>query len=217
MDPGTQIKEPIILLVEGEDEKLFFKYFLRFLKDTEGHIWDHLDNLQVISYDGTSNFEINLELVLTYLDGFEKIKRVGIIRDADCDAEKAFSMVKNALVKIKIKSPDRQLDWSNGNPNIIIMIVPESGKGSMEKYFLESVKGDPAMECVNNYFSCLTIFYDNKKLQKPENIYKSKLHAFLSSRKVPKASYGGGAQKDYWTYSDPAFLRIKDFLKQLIN
>ena len=213
----TSIEKPNILLVEGTDEKLFFHYFFKFLKESEGHIWDNLDNLQVIDYEGTPNFEKNLEIILTKMSGSEIIQKVGIIRDADTDHNQAFSAIKTVLHRIGITSPDSPLTPTTGHPSINIMIVPETGSGSIEIYFLDSVNQDPATSCVEKYFSCLQPFYDDAKLKKPKNIHKAKLQAFLSSRKVPKASFGGGAQEEYWTYSDPAFSRFKDFLRQLID
>lgn len=214
---ATTIEKSIILLVEGKDEELFFeKYFLH-LKEYEGHIWDNLENLQVISFNGTPNFERNLGFILTAITGYELIQKIGIIYDADTDAGRAFSNVTAALTRMDIACPERQLTPTTGNPSVNIMIVPETGSGSIENFFLESVKDDLAMECLDSYFSCLNPFYDSERLQRPKNIYKAKMQAFLSSRKTPKASFGGGCQEGYWTYSHPAFDRIKEFLRQLIN
>jgi len=212
----TSIEKPYILLVEGSDEKKFFRYFLKYLKTKEGSAWDNLDNLQVIDYGG-SNFKNKLNYILTTMPGNECIQKAGIIHDADTDAGESFSMIKDVLSDSGFASPDEQFIFTTGIPKIIIMIAPENGSGSIELYFLESVKQDPAIPCVDKYFSCLDPIFKTGVLERPINLHKASLHAFLSSRKKPKASFGGGCQENYWTFSDPAFSRIKDFLRLLIN
>jgi hypothetical protein len=212
----TEIKKPIILLVEGKDEEIFFRYYQKFLRDTGGDEWINIDNLQIICYEGISQLGKTL-MTIPEITGSELIRKIGIIRDAEDSADTAFAETKKALRGASLDSPRNQLSPTTGNPIINVMIIPENGDGSIEINFLESVKNDPAYTCVIRYIECLTPLYDGGILSKPKNIHKTKLHAFLSSRKEPNISIGAAAQNGYWDYNNGGFDRIKIFLSQLIT
>jgi hypothetical protein len=209
------INHPIVLLVEGQDEEIFFKAYLSFLKGINDE-WARIDDIQIICYGGITKLGSFLK-TLPDISGAEIIRKIGIIRDAEDDAVTAFNEIKRLLREAGFDSPQTQLSPTSGRPIINVMIIPEQGNGSIEISFLESVNDDPAIPCVNQYMTCLTGLYERAVLQKPKNPFKSRLHAFLSSRKEPSISIGGATQKKYWNYNSTAFNRIKDFLKQLVN
>jgi hypothetical protein len=214
--PPIEIKKPFLLLVEGKDEEIFFRYYQKFLRENDGEEWIKLDNLQVICYDGITKLRNTLETI-QLTTGSELIQKIGIIRDAEADAESAFSETKTALKESRLDVPRQQFISTTGNPKVSVMIIPETGSGSIEIIFLESINLDPAFSCVTQYIECLTPMYDTGLLEKPKNIHKTKLHAFLSSRKEANISIGGAAQNGYWDFNKPAFARINTFLSQLIN
>ena len=216
MATPTEIKKPIILLVEGQDEEIFFRYYRKFLKETGREEWANLDNLQVICYDGISKLCDTLKAIQD-ITGSELIRKIGIIRDAEDNADSAFVETKTALRESGLDVPRNQLISTTGNPIISVMITPETGAGSIEIVFLESVNQDPAFPCMTQYFDCLTPLYKREVLAEPKNTHKTKLHAFLSSRKEANISIGGAAQNGYWDFNNIAFDRIKTFLGQLIN
>ncbi|WP_214083918.1 DUF3226 domain-containing protein [Methanoculleus sp.] len=206
----TAIEKPIVLLVEGTDEEIFCEYFFKYLVK-ENKKWENLSNIQVIPYDGTSKLELTLQTVLA-ITGSERIQKIGIIRDADDDADRAFAAVKTAIENSNLLAPIEQFTPTLSNPSISVMIIPENGNGSFETLCLNSVCDDPAVKCVEHYFSCLEEHYKDGRLPKPTNIFKAKVHAFLSSRKFPSVSVGGGTQKDYWILGHAAFKQLKRFL-----
>jgi len=213
--PPTEIKKPIILLVEGQDEEIFLNYYKKFLRESRRDEWANLDNLQVICYDGISNLRGTLETIQD-ITGSELIRKIGIIRDAEDDADSAFTKIKTDLRESGLDVPREQLISTKGNPKITVMITPEQGAGSIEIIFLESVNLDPAFPCMNQFIECLTPVYERGELEKPKNIHKTKIHTFLASRKEPNISIGGAAQNGYWDFNNTAFDRIKAFLNQLV-
>jgi hypothetical protein len=214
--PPTEITKEIILLVEGKDEGYFFKYYRKFLRESSGSEWINLDKLQVICYDGIPKLRNTLKTIQD-ITGSELIQKIGIIRDAEDNAESAFIEIKKDLSESGLDVPRQPLIPTTGNPVIIVMITPENGAGSIEIIFLESVNQDPAFPCVTHYVDCLTPIYERNDLPKPKNIHKTKLHAFLSSRKEANISIGGAAQNGYWNFNSTAFNGIKAFLNQLVN
>lgn len=216
MATPTEIIKPIILLVEGYDEENFFRYYIKFLKQTNPVRYANLEDIQIICYEGISKLEICLKTIQV-VTGSEAIQKIGIIRDAEDDAIASFATTQSNLRQANLEIPQQQLILTRGNPRIVVMIVPEQGSGSIEITFLESVNHDPAFHCVNQYINCLNPLYESNVLVKSKNIHKTKLHAFLASRKEPNISIGGAAQNGYWNYNNPAFNRIKKFLEILIN
>ena len=75
---------------------------------------------------------------------------------------------------------------------------------------LESVKDDPAINCVEEYFQCL-----KKTGHCPNNPDKAKSLAFLASRPITDERTGIAAQKKYWNLDSPAFDEVKSFLKMI--
>ncbi len=75
-----RIAETVLLLVEGKDDE----GFLRCLCEHIG-----LNGVDILIYEGKTHLRSYLE-VLPLLPGYEKVERIGIIRDADEDATGAF-------------------------------------------------------------------------------------------------------------------------------
>jgi len=210
------LEKPILLLVEGRDEEIFFKYFIPHLIKTDENTWNNLDSIQVLPFNGTSKLSEILELI-KLVAGYEAVTQIGIIRDADNDAISAFQAVQNALKIADLPIPESQLVPTQLKPVINAMIIPETGNGSFEKIFLNSVVDDPASNYVDEYFSNLNQHYNDGNLDRPINMCKAKIHAFLASRKKPIASFGGGAIEKYWDYDNESFNDLKAFLMSLIS
>ena len=95
--------------------------------------------------------------------GFSKVSSLGIVRDADEDPIAAFQSVctaiKNAdteVKHIKLIPPKKPLEFSNSNPKIAIMIIPNiNSPGRLEDICLKAVEDDPAISCVDDFFNCL--------------------------------------------------------------
>lgn len=85
-----------ILLVEGKDEVGFFRALFRKMEITD---------FQIIDAAGKDNFKTRIK-ALTILDGFHRVKILGIIRDADENAENAFRSVCDALKSAKLAIPE---------------------------------------------------------------------------------------------------------------
>jgi len=195
----TRIVSPHVLLVEGKEEIKFFEALLAHLKIPE---------IQVLTYQGKPNLPARLR-TLQALPGADQIKTLGIERDADNDAKGAFQSVQGSLKKNGYPCPKKQLQLEGGSPAVVVMVLPGAGrKGMLEDLCLESVKHDPAISCLNEYFRCL----DETGLKKPNNISKARVHAFLASREVPEKRLGEAALAKYWPFASEAFLELKKFI-----
>ncbi len=102
---------------------------------------------------------------------------------------------------------------SAGELSVAYLIVPHDGQGTMmEDVCLESVRTDPAMECVNNYFECVS----QANIPGPRNwSSKARAHAFLASRERPDLRLGEAAESGVWDFDSEAFSPMKDLLGML--
>ena len=186
-----------LLIVEGKDDKNFFSALNRHLDLTE---------IQIMDIGGKTLLADNLQ-GLVRAPGFNRVVSVGVIRDADKNADGAFKSVCFALEGAHLGVPARPLLPAGGRPIVMAMIITEM----LEDLCLRSVADDPAVACIEDYFQCI-----DKNLDRgPNNLSKAKVQAFLASRKRPVASVGLAAKKGYWPWGSPAFDEVKQFLTML--
>ena len=124
----------------------------------------------------------------------DKIKAIGIVRDADADAEGAFQSVCQALKSNGLPIPSCVLTPTPTTLKVVVLILPGNGSpGMLEDLCLDSVQNDPAIKCVEKYFECL----ENNKIELPAgcDISKSKVQAFLASRKDTDMHLGIACRK----------------------
>jgi hypothetical protein len=195
------ISEPNILIVEGDEDKLFFEALIEHLR---------LPKIQVMSIGGKTQIRRNLK-TLTISSGFSMVRFLQIIRDADEDPPAAFQSVRDALQAANLPVPDSPVVVAGRQPSVAVMILPdESTQGALEDLCLQAVAPDPAIACVKQYFLCL----EQQGLQLPKNVSKAKVHAFLASRAEADKRLGEAAQAGYWPWNSNAFDQLKNFLQQ---
>ena len=94
--PEVEITQEVQLLVEGNDERNFFDAFIKYLS---------ISNVQIHSFGGKDKLRSSL-LGLVSAPGFRQIvKIVGIVRDADKSAERAFQSVRDSLENASLPAP----------------------------------------------------------------------------------------------------------------
>lgn len=193
-----------LLIVEGDDDELFFYALAQQLGLHEG--------LQIYQTGGKYELpKVVAAVAASY--GFRKVKRLGIIRDADEDPEAAFKSVVTALEKAKLPVPSKPREVTGSSPRVSVFILPaEDRQGALEDLCLEAVKEDPAMACVEGFFQCL----ETQGVSKPTNIVKAKVQIFLASRPEPGKRLGHAAQAGYWPWDSQVFEPVKEFLRCLL-
>lgn len=200
-----EIVEPTLLLVEGNDDELFFKALMKY---------HHLQNVQIINVKGTSNFEPILKAISSSPQFRTTVLSLGVVRDADTDLDLAFKCVTDALESANLPVPEFALVPKGENPQVTVMILPEDGEpGMLEDLCLKSVESDPAMFCVEQYCQCL----QQKCPSLPKNTSKAKVQVFLASRKEVGKGLGVAARDECWPFNDAAFDEVKRFLEIVSN
>jgi len=196
-----EIKNKKYIIVEGKDDVGFFIGFLNHIGIQDFFVWG-------IGGKGEFNNELPL---LAKVPGFSDITHLVVVRDRNGDD--AFDSVANILERKMDFSnvPSQSGKFSGGYPKIGIFIMPGEIEGRMlEDLCLKIVEKHPAMECVNDFASCVS-----KLESTPKNLSKTKVQAFLASQPEVANTIGLGAQKGYWDFNSPCLTELKQFLENL--
>jgi hypothetical protein len=190
-----------------------------YLIDTDANGYSYR-TIQAWNFDGIGKLRIALKS-LQGTPGYDKVRTIGILADADDSVSSRFQQIQNDLRATNFSVPNSQLvkshmDATQGNPSIIVLTVPRDTNGMIEDLCLQSVRSDPIMACVNNYCTCINnILGENG--QAPSNIKKARLQAFLASRREPELTLGIAAQKGCFPFSDPIFDDIKSLFRLMVS
>ncbi len=198
----VSIKQPKLLVVEGADDKRLFNALLR-------HIG--VSGIQVFKAGGKDNIRQTLR-VITQSPGFSAVSSIGVVRDADANAGSALQSVRDALRAANLPSPDAPLSSVEDGIKVVVLIAPyDKSSGTIEDVCLESVAGDAAMGCVQDYLNCIK----NSVVEQPNNLSKAEAQAFLASRERPGLRLGEAASAGYWDFEHTAFEPFKRLLGML--
>ena len=198
----VSIEQAKLLVVEGFDDERLFNALLR-------HIG--VSGIQVLNAGGKDNIRQTLK-VITQSTNYSEVSSVGVVRDADANAGRAFQSVRDALRDANLPVPDAPLSLVEGAIRVAVLIVPHGkSSGAIEDVCLESVAGDAAMGCVQDYLSCL----NDNAVEQPNNLRKAEAQAFLASRERPSLRLGEAASAGYWDFEHSAFEAFKRLLGML--
>lgn len=194
-----------LLLVEGDDDQNFFQKLMEEIS---------LDNIQIISMGGRENFRTaNIKSVIN-TPGFREVKSLGIVRDADGDANNIFNGICTILRGFNLPVPTQPMEIVNEDLRVGILIIPpDAEKGEIEDLCLASLEEYNEMGCVDNYFKCLKKKLSSDKF--PKDLSKAKIQAFLASREESVPHLGIAAQRRYFPLDHNVFGKIKSFLRSL--
>jgi len=204
-DPEGPVRSTKVLAVEGADER-------KFLEALFDHMRIPVPDIRAVG--GRDLFPAKIP-ALKIATGFSGVTHFGIIRDKN--AGDALTSVKNILQRCGFSPPERHAEFSSGSPKVGIFIMPgKTVDGTMlEDLCLRTVADAPAMECVNDFASCVQRLENG-----PKNISKAKTQVFraqvfLATRAETVDAVGLGGKKHYWNFDCRCLGELKQFLAQL--
>jgi len=137
------ILKPFLLIVEGSSDKNFFESLCKFMT---------INDIEIIEVGGVSRFRDQVSAILR-MDGFENVKTLGIIRDADNNVNQAFNSIQDVLRNNNLPVPTKMMEFTNTIPTVIVFIMPDcSNSGELEDICINSVSDTKEMCCTNMYF-----------------------------------------------------------------
>ena len=119
---NTRIEKRHLILCEGRDE-LFF--LIAYLNSTHlSATPEFSEDIQVLDFGGNSDLLEQLK-VLKVTPGFDEVKTLLIVRDAEKDANAAIQQIRTALEKNGFSAPDSPHQWVTDKKNKDIEIVAD--------------------------------------------------------------------------------------------
>ncbi len=203
MPQPERIRESKQLLVEGKDQRNFFNEFMLHL-DCQG--------IQVQDFGGITDLRTFLGQFVKAPDFGSVVESVGIVRDAEGDANAAWQSVQSALRGAGIPVPAGVGQRSAASPYVTVLILPGDGNpGMLETVLNRTFSDDPVNTCIDNFFACVERL-PGKKIHIPD---KARARAYMWTRENPHVSVGVAAQAGYWDFDHEAFAPLRSFLTAL--
>ena len=146
---SRQILADTLLLVEGRDEENLFGALI------DRHLGADSE-IQIIGSGGVDKFPVNLDAIRIAAQARPTLRSIGVVRDADDDADTAFRSVCDHLHNVGYLPPAAHGEFSDAIPSIGVFVVPDgSSTGALETLCRRSVGGTDAAGCVDEYIECL--------------------------------------------------------------
>ena len=202
MPRAKEIKSAIQLLVEGNDPRNFFEAFVEHLS---------LADIQIQNFGGIYELRGFLRALVNAPD-FQTVQSIGIIRDAETSAERAFQSVQSSLERAKLPVPDSLAERTDTSPAVTVLILPgDSRQGMLETLLCESFADTSVDHCINDFFKCVESLPDVSI----ERSDKARAHAYLTTKPNPHFSVGVAAKNDYWDLNHSVFSTVRNFLQTI--
>ena len=208
--PPILIEEEVQLLVEGNDERNFFEAFAEYLA---------LRNVQIQVLGGKDRLREFLE-TLAAATAFRTVRSIGIVRDADESADRAFESVRTSLGNandairssgVEFPVPDRPEQLAGEHPVLSVLVLPGNGdEGMLETLLCKTFAGGDMDGCIDRFFGCAE--KSGSSIHRPD---KARARAYLATKPDPRLSVGVAAKRGYWDLDHGAFDGVRNFLKSL--
>ncbi len=217
----NEVRRDAVLLVEGIDDARFFEAFLRWLGKT--------DDVQIAQVRGKPNFGPFLKGTLKLARDFSRLRRLGLIRDADESASSAFESLCSALASAQLPKPDQAWEIKQEEElHVSVAILPDmDSRWNLEELCLRSLEKDE-LSCIDEYVDCVTRMGPSIA---DHRLSKAKLYTYLAAGPIPKKGdeqdgeflerenpglrVGEAADAGVWDWDSPAFTRIREWLCKL--
>lgn len=202
-DRKFQISSTKLLLVEGVDDQAVFNALCQKMGVT---------GIQVLRYNGKTNFR-NFVEDLTSLDGFDEVESMGVTTDVDDDPLPARDRIRGALENASLPVPDEPLTFAEGLGllKVVYLLIPHQNEtGELEDVCLNAVADEAAMHCVEDFMGCI-----EERVDRVVEPSKSRLQAFLSTRRDPDVRIGEAIMAGYLPYDADAFAPLRTLIRML--
>ena len=194
-----KIVKKYLILCEGTDDQNFLIEYLN--SSTLAYDQRFCNDIQVMPMNGINNLADYI-YTITNSEGFEKVNRMMIVRDADQNVTESCLAIQNALNKNHLPVPDRCNEWTEERNGISVTftLMPLCSKdhvpGALEDLCWSILLDDETNEMKDDVKSFVRQMKDKyHKIGIHEN--KSRIHTYFSvndrfiSMKIGEAAKAG--------------------------
>ncbi|MCY3572872.1 MAG: hypothetical protein OXG92_10185 [Chloroflexi bacterium] len=220
-----------LLVVEGQDDEVFFDKFVNHLA-ASSDIQLQVPELVIIQYRGRTLLT-KLLREIKKAQNFEEVTHLGIVRDSDFNTD-ALRSVQDRIKTVnregppKIDVPDHPIVPTIGEIKVSVLIVPSADReGMLDDLVMDALAVDPIAPCVHNYFDCLA---EKQVAIVPEKRSKATIRVFLIGKNVglgtdvsritDRLFLSDAYETQVWQrenlWESPRFADAKAFLAQLL-
>lgn len=177
-----------LILCEGIDEKLFFIWFLDYFKKKWALDYNKYNEIQIEDIGGNADFVKQLG-VWKLASGFENLKTVGIIRDAESNAVGALQSIQNCFSCNDIPQPKDCFELTESKDSgvrTVFGILPGTknndrwDNGTLEDLCLKILTDSQSSGKIDLISEYLDKAQADFKYE-INHMHKAKLHTFFSS------------------------------------
>lgn len=177
-----------LILCEGIDEKLFFIWFLDYFKKKSSLDYNKYNEIQIEDIGGNGELVAQLG-VWKLVAGFDDLKTVGIIRDAETDADAALKSIQHCFSYNGMPKPQDCFELTanpNGGARTVFGILPGTktdnkwDNGTLEDLCLKILNDSQSSEKID----LLSKYLEQAQVDfkyKIKHMHKARLHTYFSS------------------------------------
>jgi hypothetical protein len=225
-DEYPRLRLPGLLVCEGRDDQEFLGRMLGVMGIPEGLI--HIEQYAPKSTESSSasgeTWISHYLQGLTLRPGFERVRSVGFVRDADRAPRSKLEGLQHHLGRAKLPVPrSHGVVMTVMEPKSLtvgLFIMPDGRRrGALEDLYLDAIdyfsvrSKDRAIECVDAFIHCL----DPRGRMNAARKKKTRLQVWLSSRSDPTTRPGQAITWNLLPWDCPPLEPIRSFLRQLAD
>lgn len=214
---NNKILKEHLILCEGRDEQEFLIQFLE--SDTLSFLPGFSNDIQVMDFGGNSELLKHLT-ILKKMDGFEKIKSLLVVRDAETNAKTACKEIQVALQKNDFPVPETPCCWKGETLRVGFVLFPQCDStlqnGTLEDLclsILSDTSADSILEHIDKFLANLEE-YRGKPFSR---IFKAKLHTYFSVHNdYVSLKIGEAAKAGAFDWNNVALNPLKNFIQEIL-
>ena len=166
-------------MCEGRDAEMFLIHYLEskaLAKEPK-----FANEIQVLDFGGNDELR-NFLVTLQNMDGFERVKSIAVIRDAESDFSKACREVTTAFKQAGFAVAGHCGEWVHaGELSVGYMLFPLNEKeGTLEDlclHILSEQQGDKVLTTVDDFLKTMEVENERRYSRR----HKNRLHTYLAS------------------------------------
>ncbi len=176
----NNISKQYLVLCEGKDEELFLIEYI----NSKALSYDRRfsEDIQILNFGGISELSYYLQ-ILENMEGFDHVKNIAIVRDAEQDYNKACREVVKSLRNNEINQPDCPGKWceSGKGYNIGFILFPLNNEaGTLEDLCVRIISESnnvEIMQSIDDFLLSMESIYGHTYHKK----HKNRLQTYFSS------------------------------------
>ena len=178
------LEKPFVILCEGTDDKNFLDCYFSYLRDNSDPRFK--DNIQVNRFDGAEKLSDSLA-TMKNTEGYENVKRILVIRDADTNINAAIRKVESAFRHNALPVPTVCNQWAGDTPpNTAYTLMPacdvSSKTGALEDLCWDILIRDDLISFKHDVQSFIDEI-KSKYNSRGSHEHKSRIHTYFSVNK----------------------------------